>query len=183
VLVGHDWGGAVAWAVAAAHPERVSHLVIMNAPHMDVFGELLATDAAQRAAFSYLDLFVQPGAEGVLAANDFAALRGMFEGVLSEEEMAAYVEAWGQERALEGGLNWYRANFADGLPVPHDPLVVDVPTTVLWGLDDTALLPTNLDGLPDYVADLRVVEVPGATHWIAHEVPDTVADEIRAALR
>lgn len=182
VLVGHDWGGAVAWAVAARHPERVSHLVIANAPHMNVFADLLANDPEQEAAFSYVDFFVQPGSEAALVADDFAALRTMFESVLTDDEMAPYVEAWGQERAVEGGLNWYRANFPGGDPLVEEELVVDVPTTVLWGMDDTALLPQNLDGLPAYVSDLETIEVPGATHWIAHEEPDVVADAIRAAL-
>jgi pimeloyl-ACP methyl ester carboxylesterase len=98
--------------------------------------------------------------------------------VLSEAELEAYKEAWGQERAIEGGLNWYRANFEDGLPKGDAQLHVAIPTLVLWGMDDTALLPSNLDGLDAYVSDLQVQEVPGATHWIAHEVPETVAGAI-----
>ncbi len=178
VLVGHDWGGAVAWAVAARHPDKLDRLVIANAPHMNVFGELLATDPDQQEAFSYLDLFMLDSADELLVANDFGLLADMFEGVLSEEELGAYKEAWGQERAIEGGLNWYRANFEDGLPKGDEQLLVEVPTLVLWGMDDTALLPSNLDGLDAYVSDLQVQEVPGATHWIAHELPDVVAEAI-----
>jgi pimeloyl-ACP methyl ester carboxylesterase len=178
ILVGHDWGGAVAWAVAAEHPDKLDRLVIANAPHMNVFGELLASDPAQQEAFSYLDLFMLDGADELLAANDFGLLADMFEGVLSEEELAAYKEAWGQERAIEGGLNWYRANFVDGLPASDAQLFIEVPTLVLWGMDDTALLPSNLDGLDAWVEDLQIQEVPGATHWIAHEVPETVAGAI-----
>jgi pimeloyl-ACP methyl ester carboxylesterase len=178
VLVGHDWGGAVAWAVAAEHPDQLERLVIANAPHMNVFADLLANDPAQQEAFGYLSLFMLDGTDELLVANDFGLLADMFEGVLSEEELAAYREAWGQDRAIEGGLNWYRANFEDGLPKGEAQLFVEVPTLVLWGMDDTALLPSNLEGLEAWVNDLSVQEVPGATHWIAHEVPETVAAAI-----
>lgn len=178
VLVGHDWGGGAAWAVASDHPEQLSGLLIMNAPHMNTFKRELAENPEQQEAFSYLDLFVSAGTEDLLVANDFAILSGMFEGVLTEDELAAYKEAWGQPRAIEGGLNWYRANFADGLPNIDRELTVSVPTTVMWGMDDTALLPSNMDGLDQYVADLKLVEVPGASHWINHEEPAAIAQEI-----
>jgi len=181
VLVGHDWGGAVAWAVASDHPERVQRLVIANAPHMNVFRDLLESSEEQRQAFSYVELFLSPGAEGLLSANDYAALAASFDGVLTDGELAAYKAAWAQPGALTGGLSWYRANFdADGLPDTDRELMVDVPTLVMWGMDDTALLPANLDGLPAYVSDLTVEEVPGATHWINHEVPDRVSASIEA---
>ncbi len=178
VLVGHDWGGAVAWAVAAQHPEQVERLVIVNAPHMNVFHDLLANDSDQQDAFSYLSFFMLDGAEDLLMANDFGMLADMFTGVLSEAELAEYKLAWGQERAIEGGLNWYRANFEDGLPKSDEQLVIDVPTLVVWGMDDTALLPSNLEGLDAYVSDLQIQEVEDATHWIAHEVPEVVAAAI-----
>ncbi len=178
VLVGHDWGGAVAWAVAAEQPPGLERLVIANAPHMNVFGELLATDPDQQDAFSYLNLFMLDGTDELLVANDFGLLADMFEGVLTDDELVAYKEAWGQEGAIDGGLNWYRANFEDGLPKSDAELHVAIPTLVLWGMDDTALLPSNTEGLDTYVSDLQIQEVPGATHWIAHEVPATVATAI-----
>ena len=180
VLVGHDWGGGLAWAVASLHPELIDKLVIMNAPHLNVFRDLLLNDPEQADAFSYAEFFASEGSEDVLAANDFGILTGMFADVLDEDELVAYKEAWGQPGALAGGLNWYRANLTDGIPNTELELNVSVPTLVMWGMDDTALLPSNLDGLPAYVSDLEVIEVPGATHWIAHEVPETVAGNIRA---
>ena len=179
VLVGHDWGGGVAWAVAHEHPEKLDRLVIMNAPHVNIFADLLANDPDQQEAFSYVEYFTTDGFEDTLTANDFAVLSSMFSTVLTDDELTAYKEAWGQERAVEGGLNWYRANFdEDYLPKVETELTIDVPTKVIWGMEDTALLPQNMDGLDAYVSDLEIVEVPGATHWIAHEESDIVAGEI-----
>lgn len=177
-LVGHDWGGAVAWAVASLHPELIDRLVIMNAPHLNVFRAELIDNPEQTEAFSYVDLFTTDGFEETLAANDFGFLRNMMGDVLTEAELAAQVDAWGQPNALRGGLNWYRANFTDSLPNTDLELFIDVPTLVFWGLDDTALLPSNLDGLGGWVSDLTIEEVPGATHWIAHEVPELIAEGI-----
>ncbi len=177
-LVGHDWGGAVAWAVASLHPELVDRLVIMNAPHLNVFREQLINNPEQTEAFSYVDLFTVDGFEETLAANDFGLLTNMMGSVLTESELAEYKEAWGQPNALRGGLNWYRANFTDSLPNTDLELFIEVPTLVFWGMDDDALLPSNLPGLEDWVSDLTIEEVPGATHWIAHEVPELIAEGI-----
>jgi epoxide hydrolase 4 len=179
VLVGHDWGGGVAWAVASRHPDLIEGLVIVNGPHLNVFADELANNPDQTQAFSYVDSFVQPGFEDTLAANDFFLLSFGFTDLFTDEEMAAYKVAWGQERALEGGLNWYRANFEDSLPIITEELNVSVPTLVVWGMKDEALLPGNLDGLDAYVSDLTIQEVPEGTHWVAHEQPIVVADAIR----
>jgi epoxide hydrolase 4 len=179
-LVGHDWGGGVGWAAASMLADRIDQVVIMNAPHMNVFYDLLANDPDQQAAFSYLDFFVTPGFEETMVINDFAVLVNTLGDALTEDEVVLYKEAWGQPRAIEGGLNWYRANFTDGLPNVDRELHVDIPTLVMWGMDDDALLPTNMTGLGPYVSDLQTEEVEGATHWIAHEVPDRVAGSIRA---
>ena len=180
-LVGHDWGGGVAWPAATdLGPERVERLVITNAPHMNIFADLLANDPDQQAGFSYLDFFVTPGFEDTLIANDFAALVASLGDALTDDEVPLYKEAWGQDRAVECGLNWYRANFTDGLPNVDRELHVSIPTLVIWGMDDTALLPQNMDGLDQYVSDLTIEEVEGATHWIAHEVPERLAASIAA---
>jgi pimeloyl-ACP methyl ester carboxylesterase len=114
-LVGHDWGGVVAWAFAAAHPEMLDRLVIINAPHPTVFLRELRQNPAQQQASQYMLQFRSPAAESVLAANNYAALdaavlgEGLKSGYFTEADHQAYLEAWSQPGALTGGLNYYRA--------------------------------------------------------------------------
>ena len=183
VVVGHDWGAIVAWALAAQHPELLSHLVIANSPHPDVFARELAENPAQQDASFYISLFMSEGVEVTLAANDFELLAStVFTDAFSEEDRVKYKEAWGQPGALTAMLNWYRANFEDGAPSSAGVKVDKVPTLVMWGMADTALLAGNLDGLDEWVTDLQIVPFPDATHWINHEVPAKLAETIRAWL-
>ncbi len=192
VLVAHDWGGAAAWGFAIAHPERLSHLVIVNSPHPYTFWRELVHNPAQRKASEYMLLFRSPKAERVLQENGYARLLGAFsqfgDDVLSEADRAAYVEAWSQPGALTGGLNYYRASPMYP-PTEADPgpaklqlssadFMVRVPTLVIWGERDRALLTGCLDGLEQCVPQLEIVRVPQASHWIVHEQPERVASEI-----
>ena len=183
-LVGHDWGGAVAWAVAASAPEKLKNLVILNAPHPDVLARELANNPAQREASSYVQLLITPGAETIIAQDNYALFASaVFDDTFTEDEKGPYYEAWGQEGAIKAMVSWYTANFTEGSIAATGNLVIDaVPTLVLWGLKDTALLPGNLDGLEDYVTDLQVQTFEEATHWIVHEEPAGVAEAIRAYL-
>ena len=179
-VVGHDWGGAVAWALAAMHPDKVEQLVILNAPHPDVFARELKENPAQQEASFYVDIVISEEAEAILSASDYAFLTGAMGGVLSENELASYKKAWSQPGALTGMVNWYRANFKDGLPKTGTPVTISVPTLVLWGLADTALLPGNIEGLDAYVETLEIQTFEGVSHWIAHEIPDKVSSAIDA---
>jgi len=187
-LVAHDWGGAIAWNVAAWHPDRIEKLVIVNAPHPVTFGRELATSDAQVAASAYMTLFRQAKAERVMSEDTFRRLRTMsFDqwaangGPGDSATLAAYVEAWSRPGALTGMLEWYRASPLHP-PEPEAPLRaldpemfrVKVPTLVVWGEGDHALLPGNLDGLGEVVDDLRVVRIPDASHWVIHERPAQV---------
>ena len=189
VLVAHDWGGAVAWSVAISHPERLSRLVMLNSPHPYVFWRELCASPAQRAASTYMTLFRLAKAERVLSANGYARLLAWFPG-LDPDYRRELLEAWSQPGALTGGLNYYRASPLYP-PTADDPgprklqlkpgdFVVRVPTLVLWGERDPALLTGCLDGLEALVPDLKLVRVPEATHWIARERTDQVVREIEA---
>ena len=187
VLVAHDWGGAVAWAVAIGHSQRLSKLVMINSPHPYIFWRELCDNPAQQKASEYMNLFRLPKAERVLSENGYVRLLGAF-GHLDKAWSAELVQAWSQPGALTGGLNYYRASPLYP-PTADDPgakklrfepqnFKVRVPTLVLWGERDTALLTGCLDGLGECVPDLKLVRVPEASHWIVHEKPDLVCGEI-----
>ncbi|HEV8586765.1 MAG TPA: alpha/beta hydrolase [Methylomirabilota bacterium] len=195
-LVGHDWGGAVAWAFAIAHADRLERLVIVNAPHPTIFARLLREDPGQQKASEYMLAFRSAKAEQMLAADDFAALKRIVladllaTGRFTAEDEAAYVAAWSQPGALTGGLNFYRAAKVgpparDGAPASGTlgtgapASMVRVPTLVIWGEKDTALLPQNLEGLEQYVPELTIRRIPDGTHWVIHEQPAVVNRLIR----
>ena len=186
-LVAHDWGGAVAWAVAIAQPQRLERLVMINSPHPYLFWRELVRNPAQQKASEYMNLFRLPKAERVLSENGYARLQTAF-GHLEPAWRAELVAAWSQPGALTGGLNYYRASPLHP-PTAEDPgpekfefkaadFMVRVPTLVLWGERDTALLTGCIDGLADVVPELRLVRVPEASHWIVHEQPGRVCSEI-----
>lgn len=192
VLVAHDWGGGVAWNLAALRPDRLGALVIVNSPHPGALLRELRHNPAQRAASAYMDELVAPDAAARLAANDFERLWSTFERAgparwLDAAQRERYRAVW--TRGLDGALNFYRASpLRPGaqdlhrIELPASVVRVLVPTTVVWGMNDHALLPGLLDGLEQWVAPLRVRRVPDASHWIVHEHPEIVRETVVAAL-
>jgi pimeloyl-ACP methyl ester carboxylesterase len=193
-VVAHDWGGAVAWNLAAQHPDVLDQLVIINAPHPITFARELQHNPAQQQASQYMNLFRSDKAERVLSEDGYRRLYDMTLGAwgrhatVTAADKQAYLDAWAQPGALTGSLNYYRASpfhppeGKESTPpsgLDAKQFFVKVPTLVIWGEADQALLPGNLDGLERHVADLRVVRVPDASHWIVHEQPALVNELIR----
>ena len=192
-LVAHDWGGAVAWNLANQQPQWLKRLAIINSPHPGAFLRELQTNAAQQAASQYMHFLCRPDAESLLAENDFQRLFAFFntpEGHapawLTEAVRAQYRALWSQ--GLTGACNYYRASplrppregdrAALDLELPASMLSVDVPTLVLWAMDDPALLPGLLQGLPDWIHRLRLRQIVHASHWVVHEQPERIAQEL-----
>jgi len=192
VLAGHDWGGVIAWDFAAAHPEMLHKLVILNAPHPTVFARELLNNPAQQKASAYFNIFSSPAAEPLLSQDDFAILqRVVFAGAwANDEDHRKYLECW--RRGLTGGLNYYRAAGlkspiggekpeASHFLTPRNPITV--PTLVIWGERDIALLTGNLDGLDQHVKNLKIQRLPEAGHFVVHEQPAVVIRSMRQFLQ
>jgi epoxide hydrolase 4 len=198
LLVAHDWGGAVAWALACrtdAHERPFKRLLIINAPHPAPFLRDLQHNAAQQQASEYMNFLCRSDSASHLAANDHERLFAFFTQMngapwLNEAMKAKYRQVW--RHGLEGPLNYYRASPLRPPTGPDSPIhkvnfkvsdvTVRVPTFVLWGEADVALPPTLLDGLESYVPNMQVQRVPGASHWIVHEKPSLVVQAVRDAL-
>jgi pimeloyl-ACP methyl ester carboxylesterase len=193
-LVGHDWGGGLAWATAALHPERVRTLTIANAPHPTASAEARRDDAAQRAKSWYMLLFQFVGvAESWLANDDFRNLREMvFEnaapGTFTPDDVQIYLDAFSRDGALTAALNYYRANMPAAAWLRPPPQLPDIttPTMVIWGEADSYLgLGLLKRSCAKVRAPVRVERLPGVSHWVQQEAPELVnallIDWLRAA--
>ena len=190
-LVGHDWGGAIAWAAALRGDPRLTRLAIVNAPHPVIFQKSLIEDKEQRAASQYISAFRSPIFEKAAEAMGYDALfeksfsRHVDLATIPDSERRQYIAEWSQPGGLTAMLNWYRASQVKvpppgvTLPLPQWLLgafpVVKVPTLVIWGMQDKALLPVQLEGLDRLVEDLTVVRLPNAGHFAPWEAGEEVA--------
>ena len=174
VLVGHDWGGVIAWYVAMHHPERLRHLVVLNAPHPAAYRRELGRFSSQILRSWYAAFFQLPALpEAVLRFRSMSLLdRAWRSGPARDEETRAlYHQAFGQEGAITAALNYYRA--AIRFPNPHMKRVT-VPVSVLWGDRDPYLVPRLAEGLERGVDVVDVEHFPGAGHWLHHDEPEGV---------
>ena len=197
-LVGHDWGGAIAWSAALRGDPRLERLAIVNAPHPVIFQKSVIENAEQRAASQYINAFRLPGFEQAIEAM---GLETFFEktfrnhvdlALVPEAEKKQYLVDWAQPGALTAMFNWYRASRLivppPGLTVPlPDWLLkafpkVKIPTLVIWGMRDAALLPIQLDGLDLLVSDLAVERIADAGHFAPWEAPQAVAAVLKPFL-
>ena len=193
-VVGHDWGGAVAWAAALRRDKRLARLAIVNSPHPVIFQRSLIEDPAQRAASQYITAFRNPAFEQAVAAMGFESFFDKsFAGhvdlaAIPADERRRYIDDWSRPGALNAMLNWYRASQMivppPGATVPLPEwllsafLAIRVPTLVVWGMRDKALLPIQLDGLERLVDDLAIVRLPGAGHFAPWEAGEEVASAL-----
>jgi epoxide hydrolase 4 len=202
-LVAHDWGGAVAWNLMNQQPHLAKKLAIINSPHPGTFLRELKNNPKQQAASAYMNFLIRPDAEKILLEEDCRRLFEFFTnmgahadknknhfGWLTESVKQQYRDVWNS--SLTGGCNYYRASplrppsaidkAAAAIDLPRSMLTIDIPTMVVWAMDDIALPPELLVGLDDYIAQLTVHKINHATHWIVHEQPQLVAGYLKSFL-
>ncbi|MCK4237591.1 MAG: alpha/beta hydrolase [Candidatus Lokiarchaeota archaeon] len=183
-LAGHDWGGMVSWALAEKYPEILKKLIILNAPHPKIFRKLITKDNDQKKASGYIVRFLKEG-ESFLFENNFQALQLSVFGTaknkkaFSEFDKEKYIEAWSQPGALTGGVNYYKANRS----YEEWSGIINVPTLVIFGMKDIFVLPKVLEGLEDFIKDLKIVRIENASHWVMHDDPELVNSSIQSFLR
>lgn len=196
-LVGHDWGGAIAWAAAISGSPRIERLAIINSPHPSIFQKSLIDDPAQRAASQYMNAFRTPGMEAGIARMgldsffDKSFSKHVNLASIPDHERQAYLDDWGQQGALTAMLNWYRASRilvpqpgeAAAMPdwVDHVPKI-RVPVRVIWGLEDAALLPVQLEGIGEVADDVTVFPLSEVGHFAPWQAPAKVAAALRPFL-
>jgi epoxide hydrolase 4 len=181
VVVGHDWGAAVAWSFAMRYPALVERLVIMNVPHPARMLRALRTARQLRKSW-YMFFFQLPRLpEALLRANDFATLRRLFRtdpvrrGAFSEADIERYVEAARQPGALTGGINYYRALFRQGFGRARASIrPIEAPVLVIWGEQDRYLGAELAEPDPALVPHARVERLPDASHWVHLDRPERV---------
>ena len=180
-LVGHDWGAAVGWAVAARHGDRLRTFTAVSVPHLAAYNTALRGDSDQQERASYIGLMREEGkAEDVLAEDDGRRLRAMYDGKIPATHVDAYVDFFHDREALTGALAWYRAMTAALADLPP----VSVPTTYVWSDGDWAIGRASAEACTDHVTGpFAFVELDGISHWIPEEAPGYLADAILERVR
>jgi len=180
-LVGHDWGGMVAWVTAARNPQRLRTLTVVSTPHPAAFAAAIDnSEGEQQQRSSYISVFRQEGvAESALLGEDGSGdgLRAMFAASgLATDDVSEFVDAMTKPGALTAALNWYRATEVDSM---HDVGQIGVPTMYVWSTDDIALGREAAESTGAYVsAPYRFEVLDGVSHW----VPETAPDRLNALL-
>jgi pimeloyl-ACP methyl ester carboxylesterase len=169
-LVGHDWGSAVAWMTAAAHPERLRTLTAISTPHGAAFRDALRGDPDQQERSAYFAAFRAPAGEAERDLLDAGGLRRLFDG-LPASRIDAYVERFSEPGALTAALNWYRA-----MRRPTNSGPITTPTLYVWSTRDAFIGETAARGVAQYVTGPYRLEVlDGVSHWISEEAPERLS--------
>lgn len=184
VLVGHDWGGAIAWFFAYAHPEMIEKLIILNLPHPAKFSQGLLTPQ-QLLRSSYMFLFQLPAIpEFLLQSFDYQTITQTLQGTafnknsFTASDLEAYKKAAAQPGALTAMLNYYRNNLPQFLPNKNWG-ILPVPTLMIWGENDTALGKELTYGTDAYVSNFQIQYIPNCGHWVQQEQPQLVNQYMR----
>lgn len=190
-LIAHDWGGALAWGLANQRPDLMQKLLIINSPHPATLLRELQNSPEQYEASLYMNFLARPDAPALLAENDFARLWPFLTSAqshwLTEDVKNQYRSLWRQ--GLHGGCNYYAASplkpdaNIHQLTLPSQMFNIEVPTRILWGMQDRALRPALLEGLEKYIADLSIRRIADASHWITHEQPVLVQQWMTESLQ
>ncbi|GAA3358365.1 alpha/beta hydrolase [Saccharopolyspora gregorii] len=167
-VVGHDWGAAVAWSVAAAHPERITTLTAVSVPHLDAFARALREDEDQQRRSEYMQVFRRSGSDKQLLEDGARRLRRIYEHKIPEPHVEEYVQRFTEPGALDAALNWYRAAKFAG-PIGR----IQVPTLYVWSTEDAALGSTAALATGDHVdGDYRFEMVEDVSHWVPEQAPE-----------
>ena len=191
-VLGHDWGSAVAYGLAMWNPHLVDRLIVANGVHPVPFQRAMAAGGAQSKASQYISYLRKDGSEDLLAQDDFAGLMKLFSAHMDLSWMTAqtlerYKSEWARPGRLKTMIHWYRASpLRLALPdqpvpmpeLPLDKLRVPQPHLLIWGADDTALLPDSNAGLEEFAPDLTRISISDADHWVAHQKPTEMANVI-----
>lgn len=186
VLVGHDWGGAIAWNFAYAYPEMLERLIVLNMPHPAKFADGLRTPQ-QLLRSSYAFFFQLPVLpELLIQSSDYGAIESAFKGMavnksaITQADIEAYKDAASRRGALTAMLNYYRNAFPS--MTLRDWSVLQVPTLMIWGEEDTALGKELTYGTEKYVRDFQIRYIPNCSHWVQQEQPELVNRYMREFL-
>lgn len=179
IVIGHDWGGAVAWHLAATRPEYVEKLIVLNIPHPQAMPRVLKKNPLQWMKSSYIAFFQLPNLpEKALGMGEFKAMQQSIQqssnpDTFSKQEIEQYKAAWSQSDALTAMLNWYRAIRRGSFrQIPETK--IKVPVRIIWGVGDQFLSPMLAKESMSFCEEVNLAFVGEATHWIQHEQPEIV---------